>query len=52
MYTYIQYSYIVLQYDSTLQYSVEGLQLTKRDRPYEALIKADWSEVGPCTLVR
>ena len=31
---------------------LEGLQLTKRDRPYEALIKADWSEVGPCTLVR
>ena len=26
--------------------------LTKRDRPYEAPIKADWSEVGPCTLVR
>ena len=27
-------------------------QLTKRDRPYEAPNKADWSEDGPCTLVR
>ena len=29
-----------------------GEQLTKRDRPYEAPNKADWSEDGPCTLVR
>ena len=29
-----------------------GPQLTKRDRLYEAPIKADWSEEGPCTLVR
>ena len=29
-----------------------GGQLTKRDRRYEAPIKADWSEDGPCPLVR
>ena len=30
--------------------TVEGGQLTKRDRRYEAPIKADWSEDGPCPL--
>ena len=35
-------------------FGIGGPQLTtiKRDRPYEAPNKADWSEEGPCTLVR
>ena len=35
----------------TRRLAVGGEQLTKRDRPYEAPNKADWSEDGPCTLV-